>query len=50
MNLKTLVLVLKTEKIKRTKLRNISKNSFWTDEIPDGYEKVVVEYFKLMSE
>jgi len=43
-------LLLKTEKIKRNKLRNISGNSFWTDEIPDGYEKVVVKYLKLMSE
>jgi len=43
-------LLLKTESLKRVKMKNFSGESFWTDEIPDGYEKVVVRYLKLMSE
>jgi len=43
-------LLLKTENLKRLKLHDISEKGFWIDEIPDGYEKVVIKYFKLMSE
>lgn len=43
-------LLLKTENLKRGKIHKFSDNGLWTEEIPGGYEKVVVKYLELMSE